>query len=87
MFNPLYQALNPQGLNQNPTAQNKFNEIKQMADQCRQNPQQFLGGFNVPPAMFSEPYSIVNYLVQSGKIPQERLNMALNIVRQFGFRG
>ena len=72
------------GQNQQPTQQ--MNPM-QMVQQLKQNPAQFLGQahMNVPQNMMNNPQQIVNHLVQSGQVPQDRLNSAMQMAQKMGF--
>lgn len=70
MSNPLYGLLNN---NQPPAMANLQNALSQI----KANPAQLLSraGYNVPMGM-SDPSQIINHLVQSGQINQQRLAQA-----------
>lgn len=57
----------------------------QMLQQIRSNPMQFLqrAGFNVPANLLSDPNAIIQHLMQTGQISQERYNQAFQIAQQF----
>ena len=59
----------------------------QMVQQLKQNPAQMLNQahLNVPQNMMGNPQQIVNHLVQSGQIPQDRLNAAMQMAQRMGF--
>lgn len=56
----------------------------QLLQQLRQNPVQFLrqAGLNVP-ADLSDPNAIIQHLMNSGQITQERYNQARQMVSRF----
>lgn len=72
------------GQNQQPTQQ--MNPM-QMVQQLKQNPAQMLSQahLNVPQNMMNNPQQIVNHLVQSGQVPQGRLNAAMQMAQRMGF--
>lgn len=96
MPNPIYQALNQ---NQSPNiqqmaqqllqafSQNRQADVLQIIQQCKTNPQMFLGGFNIPQNIIENPFMVAQYLVQSGRFPQEQLNQATMMARQRGYIG
>jgi hypothetical protein len=59
----------------------------QMVQQLKSNPAQMLSQahLNVPQNMMGNPQQIVNHLVQSGQIPQDRLNAAMQMAQRMGF--
>lgn len=71
------------GQNQQPTQQ--MNPM-QMVQQLKQNPAQMLSQahLNVPQNMMNNPQQIVNHLVQSGQIPQQRLQAAMQMAQRMG---
>jgi hypothetical protein len=56
----------------------------QMLQQLRSNPMQFIqrAGFRVPQNL-SDPNAIIQHLMQSGQISQERYNQAFQMAQQF----
>lgn len=56
----------------------------QMLQQLQQNPVQFLkrSGYNVPENL-NDPNAIIQHLMNSGQISQQRYNQARQIVSQF----
>lgn len=61
--------------------------LMQMLQQIKSNPAQVLAQrFNLP-AGVNDPNAILQHLVQTGQVPQERLNQAYNIARQMGYKG
>ena len=72
------------GQNQQPNQQ--MNPM-QMVQQLKQNPAQMLSQahLNVPQNMMNNPQQIVNHLVQSGQVPQDRLNAAMQMAQRMGF--
>jgi len=75
MANKLFQET------QNNNLMNRVQEIKN-------NPLQFLisNRANVPPEYQNSPKDIVNYLVQSGQISQERFNQVMAMANQMGLK-
>lgn len=61
------------------------NGMMQMLQQFKQNPMQMLlqRKLNVPQNMVNDPNAILNYLVQSGQVSQQRLNNAYQMMGQF----
>lgn len=57
----------------------------QMLQQLRANPMQFLlrAGFNVPQNLLGDPNAIIQHLMQTGQISQERYNQAFQMAQQF----
>ncbi len=72
MNNPLVGGL--------PTQNNPF----QMVQELRSNPIQFLqrAGYNVP-SNLTDPNAIIQHLMKSGQISQERYNQAFRMAQQF----
>lgn len=72
MNNPLIGGQQPQA---NPM---------QMLQQLRQNPIQFLqrAGMNVPQGM-NDPNAIIQHLMNTGQVSQQRYNQAVQMARQF----
>ena len=61
--------------------------LMQMIQQIKSNPAQILSQrFNIPTGI-NDPNAILQHLVQTGQVPQERLNQAYNIARQMGYKG
>lgn len=60
---------------------NRFSEFMQ-------NPIQALAQSNldIPPEYQNNPRSAVNYLVQSGKIPQAKYNQVMRMAQMFGIK-
>lgn len=56
----------------------------QMLQQLRANPMQFIqrAGFRVPQNM-TDPNAIIQHLMQTGQISQERYNQAFQMAQQF----
>lgn len=48
--------------------------------------QQIIQKFNVPQQMQNDPHQIVDYLIQSGKIPQAKLNWAMQTAQKMGIK-
>ena len=78
MANALFNALN--ALNGGMLTRN--NPL-QMLQQLKSDPVGMLrqAGWNVPDGM-SDPQTILNHLIQSGQIPQSRLQQAMNMMRK-----
>lgn len=63
----------------------QFNPM-QMLQMMKQNPLQMLqrAGYQLPQGMaMTDPNAIINYLQQSGQLPQERLNQIVQSAQQF----
>lgn len=63
----------------------QFNPM-QMLQMMKQNPLQMLqrAGYQLPQGMaMTDPNAIINYLRQSGQLPQERLNQIMQSAQQF----
>ncbi len=73
MSNPLYTQMNG----------NRMNPM-QMLQQLRQNPSAFLrqAGLNVP-ANLNDPNAIIQHLMNSGQISQQRYEQARRMAEQF----
>ena len=65
-MNELYQAMNNAPVQQNPREQ-CMNLLRQ-------------SGIQIPQGMENNPNAILNHLMQSGRVPQGRLNMAQQIM-------
>lgn len=48
--------------------------------------QQIVQQLNVPHQMQNNPHEIVNYLVQNGRVSQDRLNQAMQIAQRMGIK-
>jgi len=61
-----------------------MNNPMQMLNAFRQNPMQFLrqAGYNVP-ANLTDPNAIIQHLMNSGQISQQKYNQARQIAMQF----
>ena len=72
-MNSIYQSLNKPRMNP-----------MQMMNQFRQNPIGILQqvGYQIPEGM-SDPQQIVNHLMQSGQLPNDRLQKAQQMLSQF----
>ncbi len=59
----------------------------QMLSQLKSNPAAMLkqAGYNVP-GNINNPQDIINHLLNSGQINNNRLNMVQQMARRFGFR-
>lgn len=68
MSNPLYQSMKPQS-----------NNPMQMLRQLRQNPIQFITkrGFNLPQNIGNNPNDIIQHLMNTGQISQNRYNQVM----------
>ena len=66
----------------NPLLNNNQNPMS-MIQQLRQNPMAVLSraGLNIPQGM-NDPNAIIQHLVQSGQVPQERYNQVMRMVSQ-----
>lgn len=55
----------------------------QMLKQLKQNPMQFLmqKGFNVPQEISNDPNQIIQYLMNNGKVSQEKYNQVMQRVQ------
>ena len=75
MSNPLYQEM----------MQNAVNNPMQILSQLRQNPIQFAisRGFNVPMNVGNDPNAIIQHLMNTGQISQDKYNQAVQMVRSF----
>ena len=60
----------------------------QMLNQFKQNPMQILAqrGINIPQDIMGDPQSIVQYMLNNGKISQQQVNQAMQMVKQFKMR-
>ena len=58
--------------------------LMQMIQQIRSNPMQFIqrAGFRVPQNM-TDPNAIIQHLMQTGQISQQRYNQAFQTAQQF----
>ena len=74
MINPLYKEM--VGHDNNPI---------QMLNQLRSNPTQFIlqRGFHIPDNIGNNPSSIIQYLLNSGQVSQERYNQAVQMTQNF----
>jgi hypothetical protein len=66
--------------------QNQQMNPMQMIQQLRSNPAQILAQahLNVPQNMMGNPQQIINHLVQSGQVPQGRVNAAMQMAQRMG---
>lgn len=71
----------------NPFYQNQ-GSILQAVQQFRQNPLQLLmqRRFNVPQNLMADPDAMVQHLLSTGQISQQRLNSAYQQAYQMGFK-
>lgn len=76
MSNPLYQEMMQNAINNNPM---------QILSQLRQNPIQFVisRGFNVPANVGNDPNAIIQHLMNTGQVSQEKYNQAVQMARNF----
>lgn len=75
--NPLFTAM-----------QGNAPSMAQMLQQIKQNPASILGAkFNLPRGVnLSDPNAILNHLVQTGQVSQERYNAAFRQAQQLGMK-
>lgn len=68
----------------NPMIPQQQPNMMQALQQLRADPAQVLqqAGLNIPQGM-NDPNAIIQHLLQSGQVPQEAYNKALQMVRQF----
>lgn len=68
----------------NPMIPQQQPNMMQTLQQLRANPGQVLqqAGLNIPQGM-NDPNAIIQHLLQSGQVPQEAYNKALQMVQQF----
>lgn len=80
----IFDSLGKQGGSQ--AAQRQMNPM-QMMRQLRSDPAKMLGqaGFNIPAGM-NNPQQIVQHLMQSGQLPQGRLQQAMQMAQMMGRR-
>lgn len=69
MPNELYKSIG----NNQPKQQNPKEQAMQL---LRQH------GFNIPQGMENDPNALINHVMQSGRVPQNRLSMAQQIVQR-----
>ena len=48
--------------------------------------QQIIQKFNIPQQMQNDPHQIVDYLVKSGSISQDKLNQAIQMAQKMGIK-
>lgn len=58
-----------------------MNNILQMINQYASNPMMLFQRFNIPTSCNS-PDSVMNYLMQSGRVSQAQINQAQSLYRQ-----
>lgn len=60
----------------------------QMLAQLQSNPLQFImqRGFNLPNNIGNNPNDIIQHLMNTGQVSQERYNQAFNMAKQFNKR-
>lgn len=58
--------------------------LMQMVQQIRSNPMQFIqrAGFRIPQNM-TDPNAIIQHLMQTGQVSQQRYNQAFQMAQQF----
>lgn len=80
----IFDSLSKHGGSQ--AAQQQMNPM-QMMGQLRSDPAKMLGqaGFNIPAGM-NNPQQIVQHLMQSGQLPQGRLQQAMQMAQMMGRR-
>ena len=68
----------------NPMIPQQQPNMMQALQQLRANPAQVLqkAGLNIPQGM-SDPNAIIQHLLQSGQVPQEAYNKALQMAQRF----
>lgn len=63
-----------------------MNPMLNLIQQIKSNPMQMLqrAGYQLPQGMaMTDPNTIINYLRQSGQVPQDRFNQVLQNAQQF----
>lgn len=48
--------------------------------------QQIIQKFNIPQQIQNDPHQIVDYLVQSGSVSQDKLNQAIQMAQKMGIK-
>ena len=74
MSNPLYNSM----MNQQPNIMSALQSLKQ-------NPMQFImqAKFNVPQNIMNDPNAIIQHLVNTGQVSQQRYNRVVQMTNQF----
>jgi Tfp pilus assembly protein PilF len=64
------------------------NSFMNSLNQLMQNPKQFLmqRKMNIPEQYYNNPQEAVNYLVQSGQVNQDTLNIAMQLAQKMGIK-
>ena len=82
MGNPLFNALN--GLNGMRMPQQQRPNLFQAFQQFRQNPGQYLSnaGLNIPQEMMNNPNAILNHLLSSGQVSNQKYQAVQQMAQQ-----
>ena len=61
------------------------NTMMQMLQSLKSNPMQFIlqNRFNVPANILNNPEAMLNHLLSTGQISQQRVNMAYQMMNQY----
>ena len=61
------------------------NTMMQMMQSLKSNPMQFIlqNRFNVPANILNNPEAMLNHLLSTGQISQQRVNMAYQMMNQY----
>jgi len=61
------------------------NAMMQMLQSLKSNPMQFIlqNRFNVPANILNNPEAMLNHLLSTGQISQQRVNMAYQMMNQY----
>ena len=61
------------------------NPMMQALKNLRRNPLQFISqkGFNIPQNIGNDPNKIIQHLMNTGQIPQERYNQVMQSIQNF----
>ena len=64
------------------------NNLMNKLDELKKNPARFFAenGLKVPKEYQNNPHDIVNYLVQSGQVSQDRINSVMQIANKIGIK-
>lgn len=83
MSNPLYNILG--GMQRVNGVQSDIASLQGALQQLRSNPSAMLkqAGYNVPDNIENNPQAIINHLMQSGQISQDRLTQAQQMAAQY----
>ena len=70
------------------TQNNSNNNLMSKLKQLKENPTQFIlqNNLNIPEAYRNSPQDMVTYLVQSGQISQDQLNLAMRMANKMGIK-